>query len=47
METPAKTSRWKKMLTKYGIWGIVFFVVKGTISTILIILGLDSLSEIF
>jgi hypothetical protein len=47
METTTKNARWKKMLKKYGIWGIVFFVVKGTISTILIILGLDSLSDLF
>jgi len=43
METPQKNNRWKKLVIKYGIWGIVFFIVKGTISTILILFGLKSI----
>jgi len=31
-----KNSRWKRMLKKFGIWGIVFFTVKGIITSTLI-----------
>ncbi|MFY1046364.1 hypothetical protein [Chryseobacterium sp. GP-SGM7] len=31
-----KSTRWKKMLKKFGIWGIVFFTVKGIITSTLI-----------
>lgn len=31
-----KTPKWKVLLKKFGIGGIIFFTVKGTISTILI-----------
>lgn len=31
-----KTSKWKKMLKKFGIGGIIFFTVKGIITTTLI-----------
>lgn len=31
-----KNSKWKKMLKKFGIWGIVFFTVKGIITSTLI-----------
>ena len=34
--TEEKNSRWKKMLKKFGIWGIVFFTVKGIITSTLI-----------
>jgi len=31
-----KKSRWKKMLKKFGIGGIIFFTVKGIITSTLI-----------
>ncbi|SHG02651.1 hypothetical protein SAMN05443633_109120 [Chryseobacterium arachidis] len=31
-----KTSRWKKLVKKFGIGGIIFFTVKGIISSTLI-----------
>jgi hypothetical protein len=31
-----KNSRWKKMLKKFGIGGIIFFTVKGIITSTLI-----------
>lgn len=34
--TPENTSRWKKMLKKFGIGGIIFFTVKGIITSTLI-----------
>jgi hypothetical protein len=31
-----KSSRWKRMIKKFGIGGIIFFTVKGIISSTLI-----------
>ncbi len=35
-ENVEKKSRWKKMLKKFGIGGIIFFTVKGIITSTLI-----------
>ena len=34
--TEEKKSRWKKMLKKFGIGGIIFFTIKGIITSTLI-----------
>lgn len=35
-ENAEKSTRWKKMLKKFGIGGIIFFTVKGIITSTLI-----------
>lgn len=35
-KTTENTSKWKKWVAKFGIGGIIFFTVKGIISTTLI-----------
>ncbi|MEG2079370.1 hypothetical protein [Chryseobacterium sp.] len=30
-----KNSKWKQLVKKFGVWGIVFFTVKGIITTTL------------
>jgi len=35
-QSTKKNTYWKKILKKFGIWGIVFFTVKGIITSTLI-----------
>ncbi len=46
-KTSQKTSKWKQWVKRFGIGGIIFFTVKGTITSILIyFLGKNFLSII-